>query len=215
VAVVGVSTEWADLIDPMVPVILDLVIASWERMTQPSTDEKEDIITEALCRTLRAAREARELPFQIHIQFVELDSAIDEDLGRLDIAFFPLINREDIYFCLECKRLNVVKDGKRRAYASEYVTFGMSRFVTGQYSRAVRHGGMMGYVLDGDVSRAMSNVEASIRTHHAALSMDPPGDLFPSTVLTTDARARETKHHRINEADPFHVHHLFMEAKLT
>ena len=45
-----------------------------------------------------------------------------EDLGRLDIAFIPLVPREDIYFCLESKRLNVVKDGKLRAYASEYVT---------------------------------------------------------------------------------------------
>lgn len=33
----------------------------------------------------------------------------------------------------------------------------MLRFVTGQYSKAVRHGGMIGYVLDGNVSRAMTN----------------------------------------------------------
>ena len=97
--------------------------------------------------------------FQIRTQVVELDPMPGEDLGRMDIVFIPLVPREDIYFCLESKRLNVVKDGETRAYASEYVTFGMLRFVTGQYSKAVRHGGMIAYVLDGNLSRAISNIE--------------------------------------------------------
>ena len=41
-SVVGTSTEWADLIDPMVPEILDLVTASWEEIPLPTPDEKED-----------------------------------------------------------------------------------------------------------------------------------------------------------------------------
>jgi hypothetical protein len=207
---VGTSTEWADLIDPMVPVILNLVIATWEEMPSPASDEKEDKITETLCRALRQNRTARNLPFQIHTQFVELEPVNDEGLGRLDIVFIPPINREDIYFCLECKRLNVIKDGETRSYAAEYVTFGMLRFVTGQYSRAVRHGGMTGYVLDGDVSRAMTNVEANIRTHHAALRMTAPGAFLLSTVLNGEDRARETHHQRAHEASVFRIHHLFM-----
>ena len=51
-SIIGISTEWADLIDPMVPEILNLVIASWEEMPPPAPDEKEDNITIALCRTL-------------------------------------------------------------------------------------------------------------------------------------------------------------------
>jgi hypothetical protein len=144
-SVVGIPGDWADLIDPMVPEILNLVIASWQEMTAPASDEKEDNITIALCRALRQNRSARNLMFQIDTQFVELDPAEGEDLGRLDIAFRPLIPREDIYFCLETKRLNVMKNSGSRAYASEYVRFGVRRFVTGQYSKAVRHGGMIGY----------------------------------------------------------------------
>ena len=48
-SVVGTSTEWADLIDPMVPEILNLVTASWEEIPLPTPDEKEDDITIALC----------------------------------------------------------------------------------------------------------------------------------------------------------------------
>jgi hypothetical protein len=209
-AVVGSSTEWADLIDSMIPVILRLVIASWELMPSPASDEKEDKITEALCRILRQNRTARELPFQIHTQFVELEPANDESLGRLDIVFIPPINREDIYFCLECKRLNVVKDDRTRPYSSEYVTFGMLRFVTGQYSQAVQHGGMAAYVLDGNISDAIANVEANIRKQHAALCMTAPGAFLLSTVLKDDARARETHHQRAHEANLFRIHHLFM-----
>jgi len=172
----------------------------------------EDKITIAMCRALWQNRTTRELMFQIDTQQVELEPTPGEELGRLDITFRPLVPREDIYFCLECKRLNVVKDGKTRAYASEYVAFGMLRFVTGQYAKAVRHGGMLGYVLDGNVSRAMANVEANIRSHHVALRMDAPGKFQPSTVLREDPRARETHHQRAHETSPFRIHHLFMAS---
>ena len=126
--VVGTPADWFDLLDSMVPDILSLVITTWETMQPPSQDNKEDDITIDLCRALRQARTARNLPLQIHTQQIELDPVLDQGLGRLDIAFNVLVPKEDIYFCLEAKRLNVVKDGAHRSYASEYVTFGMLRF---------------------------------------------------------------------------------------
>jgi hypothetical protein len=215
VSIIGISTEWSDLIDPMVPEILNLVIASWQEMPSPATDEKEDNITVTLCRILMQNRTARGLMFQVRTQVVELDPMPGQDLGRLDIAFIPLVPREDIYFCLESKRLNVVKNGERRAYASEYVQFGMLRFVAGQYSKAVRHGGMIGYVLDGDVSDAMTNVEANIRQRHKELCMTPPGAFVSSTVLKGDTRARETHHQRAHETVLFRIHHLFMATPVA
>jgi hypothetical protein len=74
---------------------------------------------------------------------VELEPAAGQELGRLDISFQPQFGWEDIYFCLECKRLNVVRNGEVRSYASEYVTFGVVRFVSGQYASKVHHGGML------------------------------------------------------------------------
>jgi hypothetical protein len=190
-AIEGAPNEWVDFIDSMVPDILRLVIAGWEEMPRPSPDDHEDHITNALCMKVRQHRAARELPFQVHPQFVELEPANDEKLGRLDIVFMPLVNREDIYFCLECKRLNVIKDGKPRSYASEYVSFGMIRFVTGQYSKAVRHGGMAGYVLNGNVAAA-------------------PGGFITSSLIPDEARARETHHHRFKSKEIFCIHHVFI-----
>jgi hypothetical protein len=179
-------------------------------MPLPAPDEVEDNITIALCRALQQNRTARGLMFQIRTQVVELDPVPGEDFGRMDIVFIPLVPREDIYFCLESKRLNVVKDGKTRAYASEYVTCGMMRFVTGQYSKAVRHGGMIAYVLDGNVVHAMTNIENNMRMHQSALGMPAPGSFLPSTSLKGDARARETHHQRAHETRVFCIHHLFM-----
>jgi hypothetical protein len=175
-------------------------------------DAREDDITIALCRALRENRTARELMFMIDTQLVELDPVPGEDLGRLDIAFRPLIPREDVYFCLECKRLNVVKNGQTRAYAAEYVLRGMMRFVTGQYSRAVRHGGMLGYVLDGEVDDAIANVAVNVRAQCGPLCMDPPGTLHQSSILIEETSARETLHQRSHESANFCIHHLFMGA---
>jgi hypothetical protein len=208
--VVGVSNEWADLIDPMVPDILQLVVATWDAMSPPALDDGEDAITNTLCRALQQSRSARGLMFQIRTQVVELEPAIGEPFGRMDIVFIPLVPREDIYFCLESKRLNVIKDGKSRGYASEYVLFGMLRFVKGQYSKAVRHGGMIGYVLDGDVSKAISNVEANIVSHASLLGMNMPATFLPSSILKGDVRARETHHTRTAETKAFSLHHVFM-----
>lgn len=210
--VVGSPAEWIDLIDPMVPAILSLVVSSWEDLPAHAADETEDNITLLLCRKLRQNKKARELPFQVRPQTIELDPlpGSDEETGRMDIVFIPRTDDEDIYFCLESKRLNVVKDGKPRSYASEYVKAGMIRFVTGFYAKAVRHGGMLAYVLDGDVTKAMSNVEANIRLNHADLCMAAPGAFVPSAILTSDERARETHHQRSHETELFRIHHLFM-----
>jgi hypothetical protein len=213
VSVIGTSSEWADLIGPIVPEILKLVVASWRGMSSPTEDQSEDDITLALCRALQKNRTTRQLMFQIRPQVIELEPAAGNDLGRMDIAFIPLVPREDIYFCLESKKLNVTTNGRSRAYASEYVVFGMLRFVTGQYSRAVHHGGMIGYVLDGDVLRAMSNVEANVQKNHATLGMAAPGSLDASSVLPDDDRARETRHQRAHEEKLFCIHHLFMAAR--
>ncbi len=209
-SVIGAPTEWMNLIDPLVPQILHLVISTWEGMPPPASDAREDDITIVLCRALRENRTARGLMFTIDTQQVELDPQPGQDLGRLDIAFRPLVPREDIYFCLECKRLNVVVSGQTRAYAAEYVTFGMLRFVTGQYSRAVRHGGMLGYVLDGDVVRAMSNLEGNLRTQHVVLCMAAPGEFQPSSLIPNDARIKETCHQRGHDPILFRIHHLLV-----
>ncbi len=216
-SVVGSAGNWVGLLERMLPDILWLVIDTWESLPRPFVSDKEDQITVLLCRALKDNRTVRELPFYVHTQMVELDPAPDQELGRLDIAFLPTglagPPSETVYFCLECKRLNVVRNGLARPGGSDYVVNGMLRFVSGQYARAVHHGGMLGYVLDGDILAAMANVESNIRNHHTALRMDAPGVMAPSSVLANQEWARETLHRRPGETGRFRIHHLFLTAQ--
>ncbi len=211
--VAGSPTEWDDFFSTnFVPDIVDLVLLSWAGMLKPPPDQLEDRITVALYCALTRNQGFCTLPFLIRIQDVEVDIEQEQETGRKDIAFFPAL-RGDIYFCLECKRLHVVEDGESRAYASEYVRQGMTRFVSRQYSPFVRHGGMLGYVLDGDIARAIKNVEKNIRTRHVELRMEPPGKLLPSSIRPTIEHIRETRHRRDGEEALFRIHHLFVAGQ--
>jgi hypothetical protein len=214
--VLGAAHGWIDLLERMLPDLLAAVLESWASVETPFADNREDAITTVLCRALRQNRTVRELPFYIHPQMVELEPAAGEDLGRMDIAFLPSglpgNPSESIYFCLECKRLNVVKDGTLRRGGADYVTHGIRRFVRGRYASMVRYGGMLGYVLDGDVAGAIQNVEDNIRNQHQDLGMEPPGVLRPSAILRECPTARETDHQRVTGPTPFRVHHVFVDA---
>ena len=208
---IGSPTDWANLLDSLVPEILALVIATWEEMPAPAGDALEDPVSTAFCIRLRAGRNRCDLPFDIWTQLVELDPAAGEDQGRMDIVFKPMVPREYIYFCLECKRLNVRTANGLRPYSSEYVRFGMLRFVKGQYASIVRHGGMLAYVLDADIRKAIASVEGNIQARLAELGMDAPGTFLVSSILPNDGRVHETRHRRAaNPDDLFVIQHLFM-----
>lgn len=222
-SVMGSPDKWADLLEQMLPQLLRLTIDTWRALPGALGSDREDDITKELCKELTENRDLRNLPFYVHTQMVELDPAPGQDLGRLDIAFLPSglsgPPNESIYFCLECKRLNVRTNGRIRTYASEYVLHGMIRFVSGQYSRAVRHGGMLGYVLDGKVQAAINSIATIVQRQCTSLGMDPPGTLQlsskvpPSWIVAGRIDARETQHRREHGSAFFLIHHLFVAGR--
>jgi hypothetical protein len=88
----------------------------------------------------------------------------------------------------------------------------MQRFVDGKYARFVRHGAMLAYVLEGNIDRAIQNVENNIRNRFSELRMDKNGGLDASTIQPHDRRTKETRHHRAHEKAIFHIHHLFVAS---
>lgn len=208
----GDPTAWLDLIDSQVPNILRLILATWEEMPPLSPNALEDPTTEMLCRALRKNRTTASLPFRIDIQMVELDPAAGQDQGRMDIAFSPMVPHEAFYFCLECKRLNVTIRGRRRTLGKEYVTQGMQRFVKRQYGDQVRHGGMLGYVLDSRVDLAINAVQTAIRAGHDDLRIAGEAGLHRSSFLPDIEHLFETAHIRDEFAPQFLLQHIFAAA---
>ncbi len=210
--IAGDPADWDDFFQQdLIPAILSLVISTWDRMEKPGQTDHENDISRKLFIALITGKDRNRYPFLIRYEDVEIDTDLAKVTGRKDIVVFPS-TLEEVYFCLEAKRLNALVSGVRKALADEYVKEGMQRFVDGKYSRFVRHGGMLGYVLDGQVARAVRNVEANIRTHARELGMALPGRFLPSSVLPDDPSAKETHHRRGYETALFRIHHLFMKG---
>ncbi len=208
----GDPTAWLDLIESQVPAILRLILSTWETMPPLALDALEDPTTEALCRALRRNRDSASLPLRIDIQMVELDPGGDQTQGRMDIAFSPMVPHEAFYFCLECKRLNITIKGRRRSLGTEYVTQGMYRFVKRQYGDQVRHGGMLGYVLDSRVCLAIKSVRAALKSHGEDLQMPGKIDLQRSSFVPDVEHVFESVHTRASGSVPFLIQHIFVAA---
>jgi hypothetical protein len=207
---VGSLSDWLGFIDSQVPAILRVVFETWDAFPAPYCDEREDVITKAFVKVLKRSRDRCELPFRIDIQFVEVDPAAGEEQGRLDIVFSPPAPREDIYFCLECKRINVRSRNGVRAYFAEYITHGMSRFIRGQYGKHAKHGGILAYVLNGDITSAIAGVEANINRYSRDLGIEDATTLEKCSLFPEDDRIRETHHQRNPGLSTIAIYHLFM-----
>lgn len=212
----GDPASWAGQLTDFVPRILANVLEAWQALPAMQQDEREDQITIDLCIELRRTRDMRSLPFQVHAQQVELvPSKQSTRRGRLDLVFNMAVPDETVYFCLEAKRLNVVRGHTVRRYASEYVREGMSRFVTGQYAPKVRDGAMLACVFDGDVTAAIGLIDQNVAKRHIELRLSAPHSLQPSSVLPDDDRIRETRHAREALPSLFRLHHLFVVPTLV
>jgi hypothetical protein len=209
---IGDTGDWDDFIaQGGVGTVVALVLDAWALIAPPEPDELEETTTIRLYAAMIRKRDRQAHRFLIRYEDVEIDADLAEETGRKDIVFFPG-HEGDLYFCLEAKRLNARVKGVMRSLADEYVKEGMQRFVDGKYGRHVHHGGMLGYVLDGDVPRAMRNVLANIRARHEALGMDPPGDWGESPSRPGDAQARESEHRRAHTPERFRLHHQFVSC---
>lgn len=209
---VGDTSYWDDFFQQnLVPAVLAHVITIWNQMPKPGPSDLEDAISDKLYSALVNAKRRSDFPFLIRREDLEFDTDLAKETGRKDIVFFPS-HQEEIYLCLEAKRLNVIISDVRRSLADEYVKEGMQRFVDGKYARFVRHGAMLAYVLDGDTDRAKRNVESNIRNRLSELRMDKNGGFVASTIRPDDPWTMETRHRRAHEESVFRIHHLFVNG---
>ena len=206
----GDPSMWAPLFpDYLIPVIIDLVLDSWKRLPTPASDDHEVPITRRLVVMMRRHKNRWKRPFSIHAESDELNQETGDLLGRIDMRIFHG-RREDVYFAFECKRLNVQSNGARSSLAGEYADEGMARFVSGKYAGGLDSGGMLGYVMDGDLRSAMAAVRKAVEARRRELCMDSGGTLAVSSVFPKKARVKETRHRQAGK--PFLIHHVFLVA---
>jgi hypothetical protein len=139
-------------------------------------ESREDPITRDLIVRIRRDRAIRDSPLWVISQFELLTDVTDRPVvpvGYLDIAIQFLSGSSKLCLAIECKRLNVArKNGRRVSLSGEYVRQGMMRFVSGQYSPDLSLGGMIGYVMDGNVEGAYLAIRKQIEIHASELLCD-------------------------------------------
>ena len=179
----GDPAIWADRFRSLDTRFLQRVVAIWPKCvavlpSQPS----EDAITINLVHLLQKDPGARRLFHWLAFQYEVFGFTADGmaySKGRIDMAL--LLDREHgRYLAYECKRLNVVRQGGRHSLATRYVTEGVARFATEQYAESLPIGCMLGYVMDGDVEAAQTNVQAAINHHKSGIGLRAEPEQEPS-----------------------------------
>jgi hypothetical protein len=147
--------------------------------------------------------------------FITLEDPITEpdfgtEMGRNDLRFYPPNHHgQTIFFTLECKRLRVTTKSGLKHLADKYADEGIQRFVEGRYSAGLPCGGMVGYVMDNDDSKAFASVRSQIESKRVALKMPSKNGMrVPSAVLPDHEWSADTFHTRTD--GKFAVHHALV-----
>ena len=172
--VVGDPEYWKDRFVTLDERLLRRVLHVWPACIAllPGQPE-EDSVTINLVHLLSTDVVARRICYFVvyqHEPFGTGANGAKFSKGKIDLAILLDWERER-YLAYECKRLNVINNGKRSSLATPYVTEGMMRFLTEQYAEGLPVGCMLGYVMDGDLAFALAQVNAAIDAHKAPLSL--------------------------------------------
>ena len=195
--------------------VFELVFESWDELVPLCTSDTSDRaenkkrhenrISRRLISEMR--RKQGNMPVFIDSQHELLDEA-GEIRGYIDIHVIPLAPGA-VTFSFEAKRLNVRSRRGRRSEAGAYIDDGMRRFLSKQYAGNDDQGGMLGYVLDGDVPFARHAIISGMMKRRDDLSFLDDETAKPSSVLPEDVRIFESRHTR-GRGGEFVIHHLML-----
>ncbi len=201
-----------DLVPEFVASILRTIELGWEFARKRSEFEPnagEVTLTECLRDGMRSALREHSLPWRKTMIIAPgTESRSQPGLvtpdGRTDIPIyltpvFEETDEHDPHAIAECKRLS---DGDTRL-AREYVVEGIDRFCTGKYSENHAHGFMIGYVITGSNSGAVSGVNAYLngKSRMNEVLGEVSGSIWSSS------------HNRPSEEQSIDLHHVMLSIQ--
>lgn len=188
--------------------LLGLILDAWAQARKRVAPRMREVkITHSLVTELRRDPRLRNGLFEVTREVPLDDPLADRETGRIDLGFTSKATQPGVYLGCECKRLRVPYKSGVDSGADAYVKAGMSRFFDAHnYGAGQRHGGMIGFVMDGQLRRAIASVAKCVNTERTALSLR--GVLSPSVLISGRPEVLQTEHDRT--AAPLTLHHLFL-----
>lgn len=207
---IGDPNFWVSRFTSVDERLLNRIAAVWPKCTARfSAQPEEDQITINLIDILLKDEFVRSICYWIEYQFEPFGIAANGarfSKGIIDMAVLLDWDREH-YVAYECKRLNVSYKGSRQSLATRYVNEGASKFVTEQYADGLPIGCMLGYVIDGDMRFAATQVAAAITANGASIRLQ--GDLSALPTIGIVERFMST-HLRGATSVPIEVRHALL-----
>lgn len=197
-------------IDDFVPEILQLVISVWETFTRDHPSLRlETRITNSFSHALVRAYEEQGKRWYVFPEMQRTDPITGREIARHDIRFFHRdVSGQSLYFVFECKRLNILNKRGVVVPNSAGYKAGIMKFVNNTYGAGHPCGGMIGYVMDGNLGSALITIKKVIEKNRQSLWLTPDGDYAASSLMSKHAERGETKHQRADGG--FVIHHLLL-----
>jgi hypothetical protein len=208
--ILGSLDPFADTFPPsLLPWVFRTVFKEWNKFHRTTRTPLENRITKPFVGHLQSCQENRHLPFffDVHVKLANPEK--DTETGELDIRVMHG-QRPKVFFAFECKRLNIIRNGKYASQAGDYVgKEGMGCFLSGKYDGGSDCGGMMGYVMDNDVQKAITAINKALNTNKDILGIRPPPELKISSLIhENDYTWYETIHSAFK--NDFTIYHLIL-----
>ena len=131
---------------------------------------------------------------------------------EIDIRLSPSwMDYSQVYFAWECKRVGDKRvDRKYAVLIPEYITEGILRFIDEEYAAELDDAGMLGYVLDGDVTNIVDDINASMCHPRRTRPLLAADHLAPASAVGTFSDVYQSSHKRVSSQRPIRLHHLFL-----
>ena len=191
--------------------VMHLILQTWNNDLHLQENVRHETCITAVFRdALIDAYEKTGRNWFITLEEPITDPNTGQEQRRNDLRFYPPAHHgQRIFFTVECKRLNVSTASGFSSLISEYINEGMMRFVTEAYSHNHPKGGMIGYVMDANVVKAMTRLKDKITENSNRLQLCPQqGTKIPSSILKDYPYSVDTYHTRTS--GKFVIHHLLL-----
>ena len=208
--IIGSFDLFADTFPPsLLPWVFRTILREWTNFPRTTRNPLENRITKPFVGHLQSCQATRQLPFTFEALVKLVDENKDTETGELDIRVMHG-HLSKIFFAFECKRLNVIRNGKYASQAGEYVgARGMGCFLFGKYDGGGDCGGMIGYVMDNDVQKAITAINKALIKYENFLKIKQPVKLKMSSLLSEKNNpCYETIHKNIE--NDFTIYHVIL-----
>lgn len=211
----------------VVPAIVDeafanycanLITQAYDRMRlygRAECDWKETRFSAHLMKFMLQVRDDQHYELRIdpelHLYDDEtLDGLRDPDTApRIDIRVAGAWIRENIYYAVEGKILVERDWGTRSASGlrSRYIATGIDNYKNGNYSPAVRHGCVVGYVVQGNPSKVASQINRLLSSRKRKSEL-----LGARHTINSCTSCYHSTHVRTSDGVAFYIRHILLNC---